>query len=145
MSVAFGIARMMEDIRFHYFPQVPDDEKAKLFLKLLSIPIQNQSVMPVVASMIQTNQWVQLNRFMRALKKHRMLKSPDHRKDYEMIRGLYFGEQNEKFATQLLTALHGFMIETADDQTLWNSVMNLLFSATCHQDKVAALFLLATK
>lgn len=135
----------MSDIRFQCFPYVPEEVKADMFLKLLRVPIHNPPVAQTIAAAIQNNQWAQLKRFMRALKKHKMLRALDHRKDYEMIKGLYFSEDDEKFATDLLIALHSFTIESADDQILWNSVTNLLFSATCRQDKVAALFLLATK
>ncbi len=145
MSANFHLARMISDIRFQCFPHVPDEEKAALFSKLICVPINNEPVVKTVANAIQANSWVQLKRFLRALKKHKMLRRQDHRKDFETITGLYFGEQDEKFATELLSSLLAFVIESDDDATLWNSVMNLLFSATCHQDKVAALFLLATK
>ena len=138
------IARIVGDIRFQHFPHVQTDEKMDMFSKLIRIPL-GPAVVETINGAIQSNQWIQLKRFIRALKKHKMLKPLDHRKDYEMIKGLYFAEQEERFANHLLSALHGFVIESESDQILWNTVMNLLFSASCHQDKVAALFLLATK
>jgi len=107
--------------------------------------MNNEPVLNTIANMMQINSWVQIKRFLRALKKFKMLKKQDYRKDFETIAGLYFSEYDEKFATELLSSLLAFVIESDDDATLWNSVLNLLFSATCHQDKVAALFLLATK
>ena len=136
---------MIGDIRFQCFPHVPDDDKAAVFHKLICIPMNNEPVLNTIAHMMQINSWVQLKRFLRAIKKFKMLKKQDYRKDFETIAGLYFGEHDEKFATELLSSLLAFVIESDDDATLWNSVLNLLFSATCHQDKVAALFLLATK
>ncbi len=135
---------MVNDLRFQCFPYVSEDEKSELFFKLLRVPL-NPAVLQTIGGAVQSNQWMQLKRFIRALKKHKMLRPLDHRKDYETIKGLYFSENDETFANQLLRSLHGFTIESAEDKVLWDSAINLLFSATCHQDKVAALFLLATK
>ena len=143
-NAAIEIARMVNDLRFQCFPYVSEDEKSELFFKLLRVPL-NPAVLQTIGGAVQSNQWMQLKRFMRALKKHKMFRPLDHLKDNETIKGLYFSENDETFANELLRSLHGFTIESAEDKVLWDSVINLLFSATCHQDKVAALFLLATK
>jgi hypothetical protein len=138
------VARMINDLRFQCFPYVSDEEKSKIFFNLLCTPLNSATIQSIGVA-IQSNHWFKLVELMKVLKKHKKIQTLDHRKDYEMIKGLYFGEENEAFANQLLTSLHEFTIETDTDKVLWNAVMNLLYSATCHQDKVAALFLLATK
>jgi hypothetical protein len=138
------IANLISLMRFEVFQHVPDVEKVPQFLKMMRIPHTDALPFKVIEMHIQQNSFCNFKRFLKQLKRFRSLHRLSQDKDYEMIMNIYYAEQDPELSKNILKSLLEFSFTEPNSYTVWGHVTNLLYSATCRQDKIAALFLLCT-
>jgi hypothetical protein len=138
------IVNLISLMRYEVFQHVPDDYKISEFLKFIRIPQTNMLIFKVIEMIIQQNSFCNFKRILRHLKRNGSLTRLPQDKDYEMIMNIYFAEQDPELSKNILKSLLEFSFTETNSYTVWRHVINLLYSATCKQDKIAALFLLCT-
>ncbi len=130
------IANSLVAARFDFFQHVPDSEKISLFRLLIRCPMESTPFCQILDSLIQTNHACKVKAFLGDVKRQKLL----HRlpSDADEILEIFCFEADRKLSHEILTHLLNYRI----DERLRRMAKNLLFSASCYQDKLAALCLL---
>ncbi len=129
------IVSFIHHIRFDAFPHVPIVEKAPLFRYLLRFPIHHGPILEVSKQLLQTNQYQRFVSLVREAKRNKVLHVWNPKKDMDLLLSIYFAEPDPNLSKQILLTLLNVTI--VDQQ--YQMGLNLLFSATCSQDKQAAI------
>ncbi len=142
MNVAPIIQKIITLFRFELFQHIPEDEKLPYIKQLIQFPFDNHRVCEITEKVFVTNQLWQIRKLIHDTKKAKLLLQRHRYKDYDFILQLYMAEKSPDLSGKLLYTLLNFSIINEDCKKKWDMTMNLLFSASCEQDKIAALYFL---
>jgi hypothetical protein len=136
------IAKYLTSARFEIFYHVPDSEKWEFFRHFLHAPFYDPSFCQIVDQIYATNQYELLKKLVRQMKQQDRATSFGE-KDVDLILTLFWEETDPGLAFTILATLLAWNSEdSSDSKKLFELATNLLFSATCRQDKEAALCIL---
>lgn len=130
------IANSLIAVRYDFFQHVPDSEKLSLFRLLMRCPMECTQFCQVLDSLLQTNQIQKVRAFLGDVKRQKLMHRPHA--DADEILEIFWMEGDRRMGHDILTHLLNRQI----DERLRRMAKNLLFSASCFQDKLAALCLL---
>ncbi len=129
------LSKYLISARFEVFFHVPDSEKYAFFRKFIHAPFHDPSFCKVLDGIFQTNQYELLKKLIKDMyKQERITWFPN--KDIDLILYLFWEEPDPELAKKILLLLKPQPYE------LERTVVNLLFSAHCSQDKHVALCIL---
>ncbi len=130
------LAKYLTSARFEVFYHVPDSEKYGFFRKFIHAPFHDPSFCEVLNGIFQTNQYQLLKKLIKDMyKQERITSFPN--KDIDQILYLFWEEPDPELAKLILIRLLASRFPELE-----RIVLNLLFSASCPQDKQVALCIL---
>jgi hypothetical protein len=139
------LTNLISSIRFEVFPHVPESDKIPIIMKMIRIPHSYTLFFNAIEIAVMRNEFAAIEKYLFShMSRQKIFMKQDHRKDHEIMMQIYFDEPDPTLSRSLLRAMLDFEFHDTSSFDLWRSVTNLLFSATCRQDKTAALFLLST-
>ncbi len=133
------LVSFIHHIRFDAFPYVPDLEKAPLFRYLLRFPIHHVPIFEVTKQLLQTNQYQRFVSLVKQAKRNNALHAWNFKKDMDLVLSIYFAELDHELSKTVLVSLLNFQIVDNTSLQHYRIGLNLLFSSTCAQDKLAAI------
>jgi hypothetical protein len=129
------LSKYLISARFEVFFHVPDSEKYRFFRKFIHAPFHDPSFCEVLNEIFQTNQYQLLKKLIKDMyKQERITHFPN--KDIDFILYLFWEESDPKLAKKI------FLLLKPCPYKLEQIVQNLIFSASCPQDKHTALCIL---
>ncbi len=127
------LAKYLVSARFNIFYHVPDTDKKVFFRKFIHAPFHDSSFCDVIDGIFQTNQYQLLKKLIKDMyKQGRVVIFPY--KDIDIVLQLFWEEPDPDLAGRILMQLL-----KPNEPELEKIVLNLLFSASCSQDKQVAL------
>ncbi len=135
-QTAIRIANCLVAVRFDFFQHIPDTEKKNLLSLLMRCPMESTPFCQILDTLIQANHFCKVKHFLGDVKRQKLLHRLDP--DADEILEIFWMEKDQKMSHDILMHL----LNPRIDARLRRMAMNLLFSASCFQDKLAALCLL---
>jgi hypothetical protein len=133
------LVSFIHHIRFDVFPHVPEIEKVPLFRSLLRYPVNHPQMFQISQQLLQSNQFHKFISFIKQIKRNKALQPWNPKKDMDLLLSVYFAELDPGLSKSLLLALLNFQITDELRLHQYHIGLNLLFSASCVQDKQAAI------
>lgn len=135
------IAKYLTSARFEVFYHVPDSEKWQFFHHLLQAPFNDSSFCKVVNQIYETNQFELLKKIVKQMRQQKRI-TLFGEKDIGLILHLFWDEKDPNIAHSILTHFLQWNCSTDEGKQMFKIASNLILSASCSQDKQAALCIL---
>ncbi len=135
------IAKYLTSARFEVFYHVPDSEKWQFFRHLLQAPFYDPSFCEIINQIYATNQYELLKKIVKQMRQQNRIVSFGEM-DIDLILHLFWEEKDPQLAYSILTHFLQWNYSNEANKQIVQIASNLIFSASCSQDKLAALCIL---
>lgn len=140
MNVTIAVKYLIS-ARFEVFFHIPDENKRVFFRTFVRAPFHDPHFCQILNQIFAVNQYQLLKQLLQQMRQQKRLVSFGS-KDVEQILELFWDEPDPELASRILLRLFSWNTNTAEGEYLFRMSTNLLFSASCRQDKEAALCIL---